>query len=138
MSVNWHWSPDVWLWVFFSIKLKLSPVIVDMGREGGVWMGIDWHWSSNVWLWVFFSTKLNLSPVVMDEGGECGVWVSIDWHWSSDIWLWVLFQLNESSWDLIQWVSSDNIVMVVNVIWWCGLITSNLIGGGLTWSTSGN
>jgi hypothetical protein len=91
-------------------------------------MGINWHWSSNVWLWVFFSIELNLSPVVVDMRGESGVWMGIDWHWSSNIWLRIFFQLKESSWDLVQWISSNNTIVVVNMVWWCGLITSNLIG----------
>ena len=61
MSILWHWSSNVWLWVL--AKLNVSPIVVQVAREGRIWMSILWHWTSNVWLWVL--TELNMSPVVM-------------------------------------------------------------------------
>jgi len=73
MGIDGHWSSDIWLWVFTS--LQLSPVIVDVAGEGGIWVSIHWHWASDIWLWVFlfaeFSIKLQLSPVVVELAGEC-------------------------------------------------------------------
>jgi len=74
MSVNWHWSSDIGLWIFRSISLNLCPVIMNVAREGGVWVCIHWHWASDVWLRIFlltkFSIKLQLSPVVVELAGE--------------------------------------------------------------------
>ena len=58
MSFLWHWTSDVWLWVFLhldiSIKLNLSPIVVQEAAEGAIWVSILWHWASDIWLWVLF------------------------------------------------------------------------------------
>ena len=66
MSILWHWTSDVWLWVL--AKLNLGPVVVEMTRESGIWMSVLWHWTSDVWLWVL--AKLKLSPVIVEMAGE--------------------------------------------------------------------
>ena len=68
-------------------SLNLSPVIVEVAGEGGIWMSIFWHWTSNIWLWILLNTSLNLSPVIVEVARESGVWVSVLWHWASDVWL---------------------------------------------------
>jgi hypothetical protein len=70
MSVLWHRPSDVRLWVFLIIQLKLSPIVVEVRREGGVRMSILWHWSPNIWLRILLSIQLNLSPVIVEMARE--------------------------------------------------------------------
>jgi hypothetical protein len=68
VSILWHWASDVWLRVLIGSSLDMSPVVVDMTGESGVWMRILWHWTSDIGLWVLIS--LNVSPVVVNVAGE--------------------------------------------------------------------
>jgi len=42
-SVNgWNWLRN------HGTKLKLSPIVVEVGRESGIWMSVLWHWASDI------------------------------------------------------------------------------------------
>jgi hypothetical protein len=82
MSVLWHWTTDIWLWIL--LLLSKSPVIVEVAGESGVRVGILWHWTSDIGLWILF--QLSMGPVVVEVAGESAIWMGILWHWSPDIW----------------------------------------------------
>jgi len=71
MSVLWHWTANVWLWVLLSISLNLCPIVVEEAGEGAIWVCVLWHWASDVWLWVLLSFDisigLNLGPIIVEE-----------------------------------------------------------------------
>ena len=105
VGVLWVLTSNIWLRIFHSFSLEelvievkseiviisivsssvlvifpvISPVVMQVGREGAIRVGVLWVLSSDVWLWVFLSIGLDVlkvecspvvGPVVVVEAGE--------------------------------------------------------------------
>ena len=86
MGILWHGTSNIWLWIL--IELNVSPIIVDVAREGAIGVSVLRHRSSDVRLRVLI--ELNVSPIIVDVTRECAVGMGILRHWSPNVWLWVL------------------------------------------------
>ena len=96
MSILWHGTSDIGLWILFELRISLNlcPVVVEETGESRIWMCVLRHRTPNIWLWILLDTGLNLSPVVVKEAGKSGVGMSILRHRSPDIRLRIFIKLD--------------------------------------------
>jgi hypothetical protein len=124
-----HWSVSnkgflLWLKILSNGSvMTMSSHFIAVITSELVWWDLIWCASSDWWPWHnFLFGRLNLK---LEKRFDI-----LDWLFT--------LELNESFWDFIHWVSSYNVSVIVNSVYWLGLVAGHLIRCGLTWITSGD
>ena len=101
-----------------TIELEKSPVVMQVAREGAIWVSVLWLRPSNVGLGILLILELSEGPVIVQVAGECGIWVRILWLWASDVGLGILLILELSQSPIVMKMRGESAIrMSVLGLW---------------------